>query len=134
MTLKFIPAVIAILAVSLGAGSALGSSHARGELRVADPTPQFMGAMADAVVEVDAPAWAEDRLLVATAAGADVETLAADYQVEVLQDRGGYAALSVPETMNRDAFLARIRDDTRVVDVTREPAAPSAAMDGMVGL
>jgi len=133
MTLKFIPAAIAVFAVSLGAGSAIGANHAIGDLRIADPTPQLMGALSVAVVEVDAPAWAEDRLLVAMVAGSDVDAIAGDYKVEVLNSRGGYAALSVPEHMNRDAFMARIRDDQRVIDVSREPAVLSSNLDGMVG-
>jgi len=134
MNTRYIPASIALLAICLGGGTAIGTNVASASVGAADPAPVMAAAMSGAVVEVEADEWASDRLVISPVLGTAAVDIATDYRAKVINHTGTYATLTVPEGLNRDAFLAKIRDDTRVLDVTRVPSMPGAGLDGMVGL
>ncbi len=133
MAAKIIAGLVA-LAASLGVGTALGSRIGSARVEGADPGSALAAAMRAPVHRVSDPAWAGDRVLIRLIDGAAVEELARDYRVSVLgEPGGGYALIGVPKTLDRESFIARIRDDLRVRDVGRVPEG-GAASDGVVAL
>lgn len=135
MAAKIIVGGLMTLAVSLGAGSALGTNLAQASVEGADPAPAVAVAMSAPIQEIDEPAWAADRVLIDLVDGAAIDGLAEDYRVAVVRAPigSGYGVIGVPERLDRETFITRIRDDLRVADVSRMPE-DGAAGDGMVGL
>ncbi len=131
MATKIIAGLVS-LAVSLGAGTALGSRIGSARIGDADPGPALAAALRAPVHRVSEPAWAGDRVRIHLVDGADIEELAGDYRVSVLGPSAG-GLIGVPAGLDRESFIARIRDDLRVRAVERVPE-DGAAGDGVVSL